>query len=226
MPIKVTLLLSGGGTTFEAIHAYSQRTDALFKITDVISDKPDAYGLKRAATAGCRCHCIDYSNYDKRSDFDKALLRATTDTAPELVVLAGFMRIVNPEFVRAFDGRLLNIHPSLLPLYPGLNTYERVLRAGDSEHGSTVHFVNDVLDGGPLVAQAVVNIEEKDTPDSLAMRVQQAERILYPVVVNWFASERLTQLDGEVWLDGTKRTAPVRGIVNISNKEFEFDDDA
>jgi len=227
LPLSVTVLLSGGGTTFDAIQSYSQRDDSGFNVTDVISDTYDAYGLTRARNAGCRSHYVNYNDYEDRADFDEALLRATAETSPDLVVLAGFMRIVNPEFVRAFSGKLINIHPSLLPSYPGLNTYQRALQAGDSEHGSTVHFVNDVLDGGPLIAQAIVNIETNDTPKSLSTKVQRAERILYPVVIHWFASGRLIMRDSEVWLNGAKRTTPIRGIVNIhNNEEFEFDEGA
>lgn len=223
-PIRITVLLSGSGSTFAAIHAASRKVDSGYAVTHVISDVPDAYGLVRAEAAGCVTRCVNFSGFNTRAQFNQALLEAVLETAPDLVVLAGFMRIVDPGFVRAFDGRLLNIHPSLLPAYPGLNTYERALAACESAHGSTVHFVNDVLDGGPLIAQAVVNIDISDTRESLSLRVQEAERTLYPTVIRWFAHGRLEQRNGHAWLDGEQLQHPVRGTVNIWSEEFELDD--
>lgn len=216
--------MSGSGTTFAAIHAASLKNNSDYAVTHVISDVPDAYGLTRARVAGCVTQCVNYADFANRADFNKALLEAVLETAPDLVVLAGFMRIVDPGFVQAFDGKLLNIHPSLLPAYPGLNTYKRALAASESAHGSTVHFVNNVLDGGPLIAQAIVNIEINDTPESLSSRVQEAERTLYPTVIQWFAERRLQQRNGEVWLDDERLQHPLRGTVNIRSEEFELDD--
>lgn len=223
-PLRITVLLSGSGTTFAAIHACSVLPDSGYVVTHVISDVPDAYGLARAEVAGCVTRCVNFNDYPDRKTFNQALLEAVQETAPGLVVLAGFMRIVDSKFVRAFDGKLLNIHPSLLPDYPGLNTYKRALTASETVHGSTVHFVNDVLDGGPLIAQAVVTIEDNDTPESLSSRVQEAERTLYPSTIRWFAHGRLEQRGGDVWLDGTRLERPVRGRVNSKSEEFELDD--
>ncbi|MFK8031173.1 MAG: phosphoribosylglycinamide formyltransferase [Gammaproteobacteria bacterium] len=222
-PLRLTVLLSGSGSTFAAIHEWSKHQNSGFVIANVVSDVANAYGLERAAKAGCDTHCVEFDSFDQRSDFNQALLKAVQATSPDLVVLAGFMRIVDPFFVRAFDGKLLNIHPSLLPKYPGLNTYKRALAAFEKAHGSTVHFVNDVLDGGPLIAQAVVAIEHQDTAKTLSQRVQEAERTLYPTVIEWFAHGRLEQRDGLVWLDGTIRNKPVRGTVNPHTEEFERD---
>ncbi len=223
-PLRITVLLSGSGTTFAAIESASRHPDSGYTISHVISDSPTAYGLTRATTAGCTANCVNYRDFDSRANFNAALLEAVKATEPDLVVLAGFMRIVDTEFVQAFDGKLLNIHPSLLPAYPGLNTYERVLASADKEHGTTVHFVNDVLDGGPLIAQAVVNIEASDTPQALSARVQAAERTLYPTVIHWFASGRLRQNGGQVWLDSKRLEHPLRGTVNIHSEEYELHD--
>ncbi len=223
-PLRITVLLSGSGTTFAAIHAASLQPNSGYAVTHVISDVPDAYGLTRAEAAGCLTRSVNYTDFDERAGFNQALLEAVLETTPDLVVLAGFMRIVDPGFVRAFDGKLLNIHPSLLPAYPGLNTYQRVLAASESAHGSTVHFVNDVLDGGPLIAQVIVNIRISDTSESLSSRVQEAERTLYPTVIQWFAQGRLEQRNGNVWLDGEQLERPLRGMVNIQSEEFELND--
>lgn len=219
--LRVTVLLSGGGTTFAAIEKWSKKTGAAFVISDVVSDQPDAHGLVRANDAGCRTHSVPYRQFQSRRDFDEALLNTVAATQPDLVVLAGFMRIVAPGFVQAFEGRLLNIHPSLLPDYPGLNTYQRALDAGEQSHGTTVHFVNDVLDGGPLIAQAVVSVNAEETAASLASRVQLAERTLYPMVVGWFAQGRLSLSEGRVRLDNEFLSAPVRGTVDPETQEFE-----
>lgn len=219
--MRTTILLSGGGTTFAAIEA---ATNERVAITHVISDNPDAYGLERAHQRSITTHCVPYSTFASRPAFDAALLEAVERTDPDLVVLAGFMRIVSPDFVRAFDGRLLNIHPSLLPLYPGLDTYARALADQRSEHGSTVHFVNDVLDGGPLIAQAVVTVENDDTPASLSTRVQRAERVLYPTVIDWFAHGRLRQKEGRAWLDDVALDVPLRGRVDEQTNSWIRDD--
>lgn len=144
---------------------------------------------------------IDHTNYSDRLQFDQVLTEVIDQYQPELVVLAGFMRILTPEFVRHYQGRMLNIHPSLLPKYQGLHTHRRALEAGDSEHGVTVHFVTEELDGGPPVIQAKVAIEPSDDETSLARKVQQQEHIIYPAAVKWFAQGRLKMADNSVFLD-------------------------
>jgi len=223
VPLNVTVLLSGGGTTFAAIAAFCQSTDSDYRIAHVISDQAKAYGLERAAALNIATTTIPYTDYPNRQQFDEALLAAVSSTEPDLVVLAGFMRIVDATFVHAFTGKLLNIHPSLLPKYPGLNTYARALQAEETIHGSTVHFVNDVLDGGPPIIQVIVNIEENDTVESLSARVQAAERKLYPTVINWFAQERLQLSDSYVVFNGHELTAPLQVPWKPTTGEIDFE---
>ena len=172
-------------------------------IRAVISNRADAYGLVRAQNAGIPTRVLDHKQFDGREAFDAALIEAIDGFDPQLVVLAGFMRILTGDFVRHYEGRLLNIHPSLLPKYKGLNTHQRALEAGDREHGCSVHFVTEELDGGPLVVQAVVPVESDDTPESLAQRVHRQEHHIYPLAMRWFAEGRLklgktgAQLDGK-----------------------------
>ncbi|WP_020411665.1 phosphoribosylglycinamide formyltransferase [Microbulbifer sp. VTAC004] len=201
---KVTVLISGSGSNLQALLDASAKTDAPFSICSVISNKSGAYGLTRAAEAGVSCSVIDHREFSSREDFDRALISEIDSQQPDLVVLAGFMRILTPEFVQHYSGRLLNIHPSLLPKYQGLHTHQRALDAGDCEHGATVHFVTEELDGGPAIIQAVVPIKDGDTTESLAKRVQVQEHAIYPMAVTWFAEKRLhmhgdrSQLDGEL----------------------------
>ena len=145
---------------------------------------------------------VDHKKFDSREAFDEALAKAVDRRQPSLVVLAGFMRILTPGFVRHYQGRLLNIHPSLLPKYKGLHTHQRALEAGDSEHGCSVHFVTEELDGGPLVVQAVIPVESDDTPESLAQRVHVQEHRIYPLAMRWFAEGRLRLGQDGAELDG------------------------
>ncbi|MFA0812812.1 phosphoribosylglycinamide formyltransferase [Microbulbifer epialgicus] len=199
---KVAVLISGSGSNLQALLDASAQAGAPFSVCSVISNKPEAYGLTRAAEAGVTSSIIDHREFPNREDFDQALIAEIDSCQPDLVVLAGFMRILTPEFVRHYSGRLLNIHPSLLPKYQGLHTHQRALDAGDSEHGATVHFVTEELDGGPPIVQAVVPIKKGDTADSLAKRVQVQEHVIYPMAVTWFAEKRLHMLDDRTQLDG------------------------
>jgi phosphoribosylglycinamide formyltransferase-1 len=156
----------------------------------VISNRADAYGLQRARDAGIDTRSLDHKAFDGREAFDAALIELIDGFNPKLVVLAGFMRILSADFVRHYQGRLLNIHPSLLPKYKGLHTHQRALEAGDAEHGCSVHFVTEELDGGPLVVQAVIPVELHDTPQTLAQRVHVQEHLIYPMAVRWFAEGR------------------------------------
>ncbi|SEA30110.1 phosphoribosylglycinamide formyltransferase [Microbulbifer marinus] len=199
---RVAVLISGSGTNLQALIDAASREDAEFSICAVISNKPEAYGLTRATEAGIPATVVNHRNYPDRDTFDRALIEEIDQHAPDLVVLAGFMRILTPEFVRHYSGRLLNIHPSLLPKYQGLHTHQRALDAGDSEHGVTVHFVTEELDGGPAIVQAVVPIEAGDTAELLAKRVQVQEHLVYPLAVTWFAQGRLRMLEDRSELDG------------------------
>ena len=188
---NVVVLISGSGSNLQALIDSIAHDGNPARIAAVISNRADAYGLQRAQQAGIATAVLDHKQFDGREAFDAALTKAIDAFDPQLVVLAGFMRILTPGFVRHYAGRLLNIHPSLLPKYKGLHTHQRALDAGDSEHGCSVHFVSEELDGGPLVVQAVVPVQSDDSPTSLAQRVHEQEHVIYPLAVRWFAEGRL-----------------------------------
>lgn len=188
---NVVVLISGSGSNLQALIDSIAHDGNPARISAVISNRADAYGLQRAQDAGIATQVLDHKQFDGRDAFDAALVEAIDAFNPQLVVLAGFMRILTPGFVRHYAGRLLNIHPSLLPKYKGLHTHQRALEAGDSEHGCSVHFVTEELDGGPLVVQAVISVQSDDSPTSLAQRVHQQEHRIYPLAVRWFAEGRL-----------------------------------
>ena len=205
MPSKtcnVVVLLSGSGSTLQALIDSCQGQDSPVRIRAVVSNRADAYGLQRATAAGIEGAVLDHTQFDGREAFDAALMARIDGFAPDLVVLAGFMRILSGGFVRHYQGRLLNIHPSLLPKYKGLHTHRRALEAGDAEHGCSVHFVTEELDGGPLVVQAVVPVASDDTVESLAQRVHRQEHLIYPLAVRWFAEGRLRLGEQGALLDG------------------------
>ena len=198
----VVVLISGNGNNLQALIDAS--SDSGYTISHVISNNPDAFGLERAERYGISSTVLDHRDFGTRSEFDSALKQAIDDQSPDLVALAGFMRILGPEIVKNFSGRMLNIHPSLLPKYPGINTHQRVLDAGDHEHGATVHFVTEELDGGPLVAQGRIPVSANETAQELAARVLIREQQLYPTVVSWFASGRLCLQQDQIVMDGAK----------------------
>lgn len=187
----VVVLISGSGSNLQALIDSITGDDHPARIRAVISNRADAFGLERAKKAGIDTQVLDHKAYADREAFDAALVEVIDAYSPHLVVLAGFMRILTPGFVRHYQGRLLNIHPSLLPKYKGLHTHQRALEAGDAEHGCSVHFVTEELDGGPLVVQAVIPVEPDDTPERLAQRVHAQEHRIYPLAVRWFAEGRL-----------------------------------
>ena len=203
---NIVILISGGGSNMAAIVRAAQREHWLRRfggrIAAVISNKADAGGLKFAKEQGIATEVLDHKAFPDRASFDTALAELIDRHQPALVVLAGFMRILTPEFVARYAGRMLNIHPSLLPKYKGLHTHQRALEAGDTEHGCSVHFVTEELDGGPLVVQAVIPVELHDSPQSLAQRVHVQEHQIYPLAVPWFAEGRLTLGDQGALLDG------------------------
>lgn len=196
----VVVLISGHGSNLQAL---IDAATPPMRIAAVIANRAEAYGLERARQAGIATQVIDHREHADREGFDAALAAAIDAQGADLVVLAGFMRILTPAFVRRYQGRLLNIHPSLLPLYKGLHTHQRALDAGDAWHGCSVHFVTEELDGGPVVLQSRVPVRSEDTAESLATRVHAAEHLLYPVAVRLFAEGRLrlgtlgAELDGE-----------------------------
>ncbi|WP_457790040.1 phosphoribosylglycinamide formyltransferase [Pseudomonas sp. PL-6] len=202
MPCNVVVLISGSGSNLQALIDSSADDGNPARIAAVISNRADAYGLRRAQAAGIATAVLDHKQFDGREAFDAALIQAIDAHQPELVVLAGFMRILTPGFVQHYAGRLLNIHPSLLPKHKGLHTHQRALEAGDTEHGCSVHFVTEELDGGPLVVQAVLPIAADDSADSLAQRVHRQEHQIYPLAVRWFAEGRLRLGAQGAMLDG------------------------
>lgn len=198
--LNVVVLISGSGSNLQAL-LDDQTQHSLSSIRAVISNRADAYGLTRARNAGVATEVIDHKGYADRVAFDQGLIELIDKYQPDLVVLAGFMRILSAEFVDHYQGRLINIHPSLLPKHKGLHTHQRALDAGDHEHGCSVHFVTPELDGGPVVAQAIVNIEPEDDAARLAARVHTQEHIIYPMVVRWFAEGRLRLAANGAMLD-------------------------
>ncbi|HCN62996.1 MAG TPA: phosphoribosylglycinamide formyltransferase [Pseudomonas sp.] len=198
----VVVLLSGTGSNLQALIDSCAIKDSPARIRAVISNRADAYGLQRAKDAGIDTRVLDHTAFEGREAFDAALIEVIDTFNPQLVVLAGFMRILSAGFVRHYQGRLLNIHPSLLPKYKGLHTHQRALQAGDSEHGCSVHFVTEELDGGPLVVQAIIAVESDDSPHSLAQRVHAQEHRIYPLAVRWFAEGRLSLDEQGALLDG------------------------
>ncbi len=207
--LRVVALISGRGSNLQALldGCATGRIDA--QIVAVISNRPGAAGLARAAAAGIATAAIDHRAFAERDAFDAALAAAIDAHRPDLVVLAGFMRILGDGFIRHYAGRLLNIHPSLLPKYPGLDTHQRALAAGDDEAGASVHFVTQELDGGPVALQVRVPIVPGDTPDTLAARVLAGEHRIYPLAVQWFANGRLATNGQMVTLDGEPLRQPV-----------------
>ncbi len=198
---RVVVLISGSGSNLQALIDGQADHNLPIDIVAVISNKPDVFGLERANNAHIPSLVINHKDYEDRTSFDRALSEQIQNYQPDLVVLAGFMRILTEEFVNDFQGRMLNIHPSLLPKYQGLHTHQRALDAGDSYHGVTVHFVTEELDGGPPVIQAIVPVLRDDTADTLAQRVQAQEHIIYPLAVEWFAQQRLRLEGNRVLLD-------------------------
>lgn len=209
MSCRIVVLISGSGTNLQAL-IDAQKHGALGpgEIVGVFSNRPAVKGLQRADAAGIPNVMLDHKAYPDRASFDHAMLNALAEWEPDLLVLAGFMRLLTPEFVQQYPGRMLNIHPSLLPKYPGLNTHQRALDAGDTEHGATIHFVTNELDGGPPVLRARVNVEPGDSADTLAQKVQRKEHQIYPAAVRWFADGRLTMQSGHAYMDDKLITAP------------------
>ncbi len=202
---RIVVLLSGSGTTLQSIiDSHLPAT-----ISAVISNKADVMGLSRAQEAAIPTHVLDHTAYSSREAFDRDLQTLIDQYQPHLVVLAGFMRILSDNFVDHYYGKLINIHPSLLPKYKGMHTHQRVMDAGEPLHGSSVHFVNSELDSGPVLLQARLPILPGDSPESLELRIKTKEHLIYPTVINWLAEGRITLKGEEVYMDGKKMTGPV-----------------
>ena len=196
LKMNIIILISGNGSNLQAI------IDAGIPIAGVISNNPDAYGLTRAQDAQIPTAIVNHKDHPTRDDFDQKLMAVIDSFTPGLIVLAGFMRILTPEFVRHYYGKLINIHPSLLPKYKGLHTHQRVLADKESEHGVSVHFVTDDLDGGPIIAQAKLTVLPDDTETSLEQRIHRIEHKLYPYVIKQISGDHIKLTQDNVYFDG------------------------
>jgi phosphoribosylglycinamide formyltransferase-1 len=212
--LPVVVLISGRGSNLQSLIDQMQAGQLPITICAVVSNEPDAYGLQRAQQAGMPTRVLEHRKFTERVYYDKALMELIDSFAPKLVVLAGFMRILGKEFVDRYAGRLMNIHPSLLPELSGLDTHARALKSGATQHGASVHFVSTELDGGPIIIQAAVPVRAGDTPESLASRVLEQEHRIYPTAIRWFAEGRLSVRNGRVLLDGGQH--PEQGLVERS----------
>jgi phosphoribosylglycinamide formyltransferase-1 len=185
--LKVVILISGNGSNLQAIIDYIQQRRLPISIEAVISNRADAFGLTRASQADIPTQVLEHQRYADRAEYDQALQDCLTRYQPDLIVLAGFMRILGPALVNAFHDRIINIHPALLPKFPGLHTYRQALAAGETVHGTTVHFVTETVDAGPIIAQSSFPITPPDTEETLQARTQTLEHELYPKVIEWYA---------------------------------------
>ena len=199
--MKAVILISGNGSNLQSIIDNASRID--LQICCVISNKAEAFGLKRAKKANIDCIFIDPLLFDSNLAFDKELISIIDQHKVEIIILAGFMRILSPDFISKYFGKILNIHPSLLPKFPGLNTHQKAIESSEKIHGASVHFVTVKLDGGPVIAKETVSIESKDDATTLANKVLQKEHILYPKVIQWYTQKRLKLIDeSTATLDG------------------------
>jgi len=197
-PIQLVVLISGGGSNLQAIidHIKEDRLEA--KIRAVISNREDAYGLKRAALAGLTTQGIADSDFASRHHHEEALIEAIQTYRPDLIVLAGYMRILSSSFIGRFAGKVINIHPSLLPKFKGLNTHQRAIDAGEKIHGATVHFVTSELDGGPVILQSSVAVSSVDTAETLQKKVLEREHVIYAKAIQWFADGKIKMIDNKL----------------------------
>lgn len=218
MSHRIAVLISGTGSNLQALIQAQQAGKLAVEFSVVLSNRADAKGLAYAAAAGIPTVVVNHTQYNDRESFDAAMVAALEPYTIDTVVLAGFMRILTPVFVDHFAGRLLNIHPSLLPLYRGLHTHRRALENGDKEHGCSIHFVSNVLDGGPVIAQAIVPIHAQDNEDVLAQRVHNVEHLLYPKVLQWRALEQLVLTDEGVFLHGELLSAQGRRFSLVESR--------
>ena len=199
---KAVVLISGSGSNLQAFIDQINQGLLELDITLVISNKPTAFGLERAAKAGIDTDCLNHKEFDSRLSFDKALMQRIDKAQADIVILAGFMRILTAEFVNHYRNRLVNIHPSLLPKYPGVDTHQRAIAAGDEWHGASIHFVVPEVDAGPIILQGRLKLTNEDTPESLQQRIHKIEHQLYPQALSWFSADRLSIHANKVLLDG------------------------
>jgi phosphoribosylglycinamide formyltransferase-1 len=199
--LKLVILISGNGSNLQAIIDAIQKGSLQAEISLVISAREEAYGLQRAKKAGIPCEILSAKIFPNRQDYDLALAKLIEIQQPDLIVLAGFMRILSREFIQQFEGKIINIHPSLLPRYPGLDTHQRVLTNQDIEHGCSIHFATEEVDGGPIIARASLQVLPNDTIATLQQRVHALEHQLYPLVLQWFSEQRILLTSAGVSLD-------------------------
>ena len=209
MSCRTAILISGSGTNLQAFIDAVAAGDLDLDLRVVFSNRPSAFGLERARKAGIPTACIEHGEYSDRESFDRAVIAELDRFEPELLILAGFMRILSSGFVEHYEGRILNIHPALLPKYPGLNTHQRALDAGDEWHGSTVHFVTEELDGGPRILAGRLRVGPGETADHLQTRVQAVEHRIYPEAAGLVGSGRVVFREGQAWVDGELAEDPV-----------------
>ncbi len=200
-PARIVVLISGSGTNMLAIAESCIKKEMDAEIVAVISNRPAVAGIERAEKLNIATNIVDHTEFASREEFDVNLIRAIDEHSPDIVILAGFMRILTADFVRRYKGKLVNIHPSLLPKHKGLNTHKHALEAGDKEHGVTVHFVSEELDGGPNIIQAVVPVLDDDNAQTLQVRVQAQEHIIFPIAIKWLAEGRLSMIKGDAYFD-------------------------
>ena len=189
------VLISGNGSNLQSIIDNAKSID--LTICCVVSNKMDAFGLKRAAKVGIPCVALDETLFDSKLGFDQEIMKVIDNYQAEVIILAGYMRILSTDFISKYSGKILNIHPSLLPKFPGLNTHQRAIDASETKHGASVHFVTEEVDGGPVIAQQSVNIDSTDNPQTLAKKVLEKEHILYPQVIRWYTQGRLKLLNNK-----------------------------
>jgi len=204
------VLISGGGTNLQAFIDAVAAHKLDVELGLVLSNEPAAGGLDRASAAGIKTTIVSHREFSSRDDFDRALIEALAPQQPDIIILAGFMRILTAAFIDHYAGRIFNIHPSLLPKYPGLNTHEKVISNGDLWHGSTVHFATAELDGGPRIMQGRVPVRADDSPQDLAARVLEIEHRIYPQVIEFYLAGRLELADGDALLDGVRLDQPLQ----------------
>lgn len=207
--MKTTVLISGGGSNLQALIDARDARRLDIELAHVISNVAGAAGLERAARAGISSSVLPHGDFSSREEFDRALAILIAANRPDLVVLAGFMRIIGQAVLEPFQGRLINLHPSLLPLYRGTDTYRRAIEAGDRQHGASIHFVTEELDGGPVISQVVIPVEEQDSPESLAARLSPREHDLVVATVELFTRHRVECREGSVLVDGQQLESPL-----------------
>ena len=212
--LNIVVLISGSGSNLQAIIDAISAGKLHANIAAVISNRPGVKGLQRAQQAGIPAETLDHTQFESRESFDQQLMQRIDQYQPDLVVLAGFMRILTDDFVQHYLNRMLNIHPSLLPEFRGLNTHQRALEAGVKQHGVSVHYVSNELDGGPLVLQAIINVLADDNAESLQQKIHQQEHIIYPMVIEWIAQQRLEVINQQAHLDKQALETPAKWINN------------